>query len=65
MLWAFPKNELIYKHLSIKQDESASQVIRNDLNAAYVEYMSAALGCPPTSTLISALEQGFLGTYHD
>jgi hypothetical protein len=42
-LWTFPKHEVIYKHLSNKQEESVSQVIRNDLNAAYVEYMSAAL----------------------
>jgi hypothetical protein len=59
-LWTFPERSNAQQ--AHQQDpKTAALVIRNDLQAGYVKFWSAALGSPADDTLIHALSSGYLG----
>jgi hypothetical protein len=58
--WTFPGSESS-PGSSSSSPAQASHMIRHDLQASYVEFMSAAFGSPTDETLINALTYGWLG----
>jgi hypothetical protein len=59
-LWSFPRQSQQTLENS-QRDIHASSVVRNDIQAGYVKFWSAALGSSADDTLIRALAAGYLG----
>jgi hypothetical protein len=63
-LWTIPRqatSTIPITHDTNQTKPIAAQVIHNEIDAAYVAFMSATLGSPPDDTLIRALQKGWCG----
>jgi hypothetical protein len=60
-LWNFPSVHDCLNKIGQQPAQTVANVIKNEIDAAYVVFMSATMGSPPDSTLINALDKGWCG----